>query len=31
MWNHLKAHHLQAYKDAQKEKQDAAAIAANFL
>lgn len=31
MWNHLKAHHLQVYKDAQKEKQDAAAIAAQKL
>ncbi|XP_077340549.1 zinc finger BED domain-containing protein 4-like [Lithobates pipiens] len=30
MWNHLKVHHLQAYKGAQREKEDAASSSANF-
>ncbi len=29
LWSHLRCHHLQAYKDAQKEKEEAAASTAN--
>ena len=29
LWSHLRCHHLQAYKDAQKEKEEAAAYTAN--